>query len=113
MVAAEVLVTAADLLEKVVSASDVVDQGASVVDGEPGVLGVVVAGGPLLALVWGLADGVIDTSVGVVEGPAVHVWSFAPEVKLSSAAVDDVVCIVVKGALEVSARAADVTLTVL
>ena len=83
----ELEVSAADVVElevsaaDVVSADDVVDEdsssvvevassvvevASSVVEGEPGMLGVVVAGGPLLGVVWGLVDGVVDTSVGVV-----------------------------------------------
>ena len=49
-------------------ASSEVEVASSVVDGEPAVLGVVVAGGPLdcAGVVLGWVDGVVSTSVGAV-----------------------------------------------
>ena len=69
----EVVVSPADVEDDVASsevevASSEVEVASSVVDGEPGVLGVVVAGGPLdcAGVVLGLVDGVVSTSVGGV-----------------------------------------------
>jgi hypothetical protein len=49
-------------------ASSEVEVASSVVDGVPGVLGVVVAGGPSVraTVVFGWVDGVVSTSVGMV-----------------------------------------------
>ena len=69
------LVAEADVLGAVMSAADVVDEGAasSEINNVPGVLGIVVAGGPIISVFWGWVDGVVDTSVCVVKGSAVDV----------------------------------------